>query len=1475
MGKCQSGVTRSISTLVLAVLAGTVTSVSLTASAGESIYLLTDQSISSSGSSSQNYTFESIGTVPGARRLAVPENGDHILTLAADGSVWIWSGGHGSAGEHPVRGAWTEVKGLGNVTAIAAGTLHSAALKPDGTVWTWGANQQGQLGEGTLAERAAPGVVPGLNNVTMISAGWAFTLAVRADGTVWTWGSNWNDIAPGEGRRIITEPFQVQGLTGIEAVAVYRNRGYAKDNQGRFWVWGSSDRRENGAITELNVTDVAQLAARVTRQLGDNGQTPSLQSEWQASLVRVTGSTIQVIQKDAENHFAFDGTVTDVDWGWAVAMITAPPATESASSNIIGRPLTGAAGNAKDNASQVAQVAAARIIRPLTIGATAVGKLSASQTHGLVANANGTACGMGRNEYGELGDGTAVDRWTPAQMTMETGLTSVSKVATGWYHSVALKSDGTIWTWGYNGYGALGDGTTTDKVTPFPGGGSLTGIVDVAAGQYHSAALRNDGTVWAWGYNAYGQLGDGTTTGKTTPVQVILLSGVIQIAAGEYHTMALKSDGTVWAWGYNGYGQLGNGSTTSASSPVQVTGLTGVTRIAAGTYFSMALKSDGTVWTWGYNGYGNLGDGGTTSTSSIVTVSGLTNVIDIAAGDYHALAVRSDGSVWAWGYNAYGQLGNGTTVNQSTAVQVSQPTGFANLTGVAAGSYFSVALKNDGTLWTWGHNDYGQLGNGTTTDNSIPSQSSACTGLPPLNSTTASPWSARLSASQTHSVAIKPDGSVWGWGLNEYGELGDGTTITHFLPVASVMTGATQISTGWYHTLAVRSDRTAWAWGYNGYGNLGDGTNTNRPTPVQVQLLTGVIGVAAGQYHSVAVKSDGTVWGWGYNGYGELGDGTTTERTSPVQAILLTGAIQVAAGSNHSLALKSDGTVWAWGYNGNGELGDGTTASKTSAVQVKGLNNVIWITAGEDYSMALRSDGTVWTWGYNGYGALGDGSTAYSTTIVRASGLTNVIAIAAGQYHSLAVKSDGTVWASGYNAYGELGDTTTTNESAPVQTTQASGMTGAVAAAAGNYFSLALAFNTTNATATVWGWGHNDQGQFGDGGTTDSTIPVVGNFTFTTAQPPPGLQFVPVTPCRFADTRNPNGPFGGPAITGGTSRSFTIPSSSCGIPSTAAAYSINVTVVPRATLGYLTLWPTGQPQPLASTLNSPDGRVKANAAIVPAGTSGAISLFVTDTTDVILDINGYFVPTPSPTTLTFYPLPPCRIADTRTASGALGGPSLVGGQARPFPVLASTCNVPATAKAYSLNFTAVPQGSLGYITTWPTGVSQPLVSTLNANNGQVTANAAIVPAGTTGQIDVFAANNTDLIIDINGYFAPAGAGGLSLRTLTPCRVLDTRLPAGTPPFGGTQSVGVANSLCAPPGNAQAYVFSATVVPSASLGYLTLWPEGQTQPGVSTLNALDGAITSNMAIVPTANGFINTFAANPTYLILDISGYFAQ
>ncbi len=385
----------------------------------------------------------------------------------------------------------------------------------------------------------------------------------------------------------------------------------------------------------------------------------------------------------------------------------------------------------------------------------------------------------------------------------------------------------------------------------------------------------------------------------------------------------------------------------------------------------------------------------------------------------------------------------------------------------------------------------------------------------------------------------------------------------------------------------------------------------------------------------------------------------------------------------------------------------------------------------------------------------------------------------------------------------------------------------------------------------------------------DDTVSVIGGGT--------SMQLINITPCRVVDTRGANGIFGGPPMTGGTVRNFPIPQGPCSIPATAAAYALNVTVVPMGRLGYLTIWPQGELQPLDSLLNSPDGRIKANAAIVPAGVDAGVSVYVTNTTNVVIDIDGYFAPA-NDSSLAFYPLPPCRIVDTRGQEGDLGGPFLQARQERDFPILESSC-IPSgvTPAAYSFNVTAVPHPAhqqLGYLTVWPVGVQQPVVSTLNNPTGTIVANAAIVPAGTSGAIAVFPNNTTDLLIDINGYFGTPGTGGLSLHPIAPCRVIDTRGVGNGQPFQGELTVNVINSPCSPPANAQAYVFNATVVPPGGLGYLTLWPDGADQPLVSTLNAIDGSIASNMAIVPTSNGSIDAYASALTQLILDISSYFA-
>jgi alpha-tubulin suppressor-like RCC1 family protein len=286
--------------------------------------------------------------------------------------------------------------------------------------------------------------------------------------------------------------------------------------------------------------------------------------------------------------------------------------------------------------------------------------------------------------------------------------------------TVYLASDGTVWAWGSNSNGQLGDGTTTDSATPVQVAG-LSGVTvtAIAAGEFHTVALASDGTVWAWGSNSNGQLGDGTTTDSATPVQVPVLSDATAIAAGSAYTVALKSDRTVWTWGANDRGQLGHGGTGQKTKPTQVSGLSDVIAIAAGSAHTLALKKDGTVRAWGDNDNGQLGNGNTNEKKSPVDVKKLSDVIAIAAGESHSVALKSDGTIWTFGSNSNGQLGDGTTTDASLPVEVS---GLSEAIAITAGYQHTVAIKNDSTIWAWGSNSNGQLGDGTTTDSSVPVQ---------------------------------------------------------------------------------------------------------------------------------------------------------------------------------------------------------------------------------------------------------------------------------------------------------------------------------------------------------------------------------------------------------------------------------------------------------------------------------------------------------------------------------------------------------------------------------------------------------------------------------------------------------------------------------------------------------------------------------------------------------------------------------
>jgi alpha-tubulin suppressor-like RCC1 family protein len=359
--------------------------------------------------------------------------------------------------------------------------------------------------------------------------------------------------------------------------------------------------------------------------------------------------------------------------------------------------------------------------------------LAAGGGHVVALPPDGRLCAWGLNWHGELGDGSETDYDLPVTVKQPEGLPSlgdVVEISSAGSNIVALTEGGTLLAWGENSLGQVGLGAASDKqnvpaqVVGPDGKGALADIVTVSAGPYHTLAVRKDGTVWAWGCNIDGRLGDGSTTNHPAPVQVRGMTGAVAVAAGLKHSLALRRDGTVWAWGDNLCGQLGDGTNTDKLTPVRVKGLGGVTAIASGWFHGLALKSDGTVWSWGQNHLGQLGDGAETDRNTPTQVKGpdgaghLDGVKRISAGGQHNLALRGDGTLWSWGWNYCSQIGDGTACwSKGTPSQVKGVGGDGVLKDIIAfdgGAADSVAVLKDGTLLSWGNNGRGQNGQGWT-----------------------------------------------------------------------------------------------------------------------------------------------------------------------------------------------------------------------------------------------------------------------------------------------------------------------------------------------------------------------------------------------------------------------------------------------------------------------------------------------------------------------------------------------------------------------------------------------------------------------------------------------------------------------------------------------------------------------------------------------------------------------------------------
>ncbi|MBM2814158.1 MAG: C-terminal target protein [Ignavibacteria bacterium] len=335
---------------------------------------------------------------------------------------------------------------------------------------------------------------------------------------------------------------------------------------------------------------------------------------------------------------------------------------------------------------------------------------------------------------------------------------------------------------------------------------------------------------------------------------------------------------------------------------------------------------------------------------------------------------------------------------------------------------FFAFSQNNYALFGWGANNYGQLGDGTTDVKYSPTQIGAATN-----------W-IKSSCGEEFTIAIKSDGSLWAWGINDYGQLGDGSTTNKISPVQiGSGTNWLSISCGSAHTHAIKNDGTLWAWGLNIDGQLGDGTTTTKTNPVQIGSSTDWVKVSCGGDHSLAIKSNGSLWAWGLNSFGQLGDGTTIDINYPVQIEADTNWVSVSGGLDFSLGVKNDGTLWAWGSNGSGQLGDGTTIQKNSPIQIGSDTNWVLVSCGSYHSIAKKSDGSIWSWGLNNNGQLGDGTITEKHSPFQIGSSTNWANVSCGFNSTFSIKNDGTLWAFGWNNIGQLGDGTTTSKSSPVR----------------------------------------------------------------------------------------------------------------------------------------------------------------------------------------------------------------------------------------------------------------------------------------------------------------------------------------------------------------------------------------------------------------------------------------------------------
>ena len=705
-----------------------------------------------------------------------------------------------------------------------------------------------------------------------------------------------------------------------------------------------------------------------------------------------------------------------------------------------------------------------------------------------------------------------------AQQTLPM-LGDVQQIAAGAWHTCALKQSGAVFCWGRNDRGQLGDGSTADRLLPVQVVGLDAGVIAIAAGESHSCAAMDDGSVRCWGANQLGQLGNGETSfaAVSTPVPVAGLGSVRTLSLGDAFSCALRTDDSLWCWGDSSFGQIAR---ADGQYPTASQIASGVSAVSTGDAHTCLLLTSGPLRCVGYALFGQLGRGledPPLGSASIQDVVGLqSGVSGIGLGRNHSCATLQSGGLLCWGNNEQGQIGSG-----SSALRFNLPQPVGGLSGiqqqVVGGFDFSCALDADGGVACWGANGVGQVGSGLETQ--IHPLPTAVQSLPgPVQA---------LSAGYQHVCALSIENRVLCWGDNRFGQIGDGSVglLQQASPVeVAGLSDAQSIAAGSAHTCATTAAGAVRCWGANAEGQLGDGSTTRRLAPVAVSGLgSGQRSVAGGESHSCALADDGALNCWGSNRFAQLATGSSALRetqpvslaglyaptsgfSAPVQAItagavhscgltsqqrvgcwgftplggsdgpifllgLLDDIVAVSAGENHNCALTAHGVVRCWGEDDAGQIVNNGVDSPSATVDIQGIGEpAARIVAGGDHSCAVTASQRVVCWGSDQYG---EGGGAGPITVDGLSG--NIQALAAGRRHNCALSDTGGVRCWGDNAFGQLGNGGAT---APWRTAvPVDGLvSGAMAISAGDFHTCALL-----TTGRIRCWGFAGGGQLGDG----------------------------------------------------------------------------------------------------------------------------------------------------------------------------------------------------------------------------------------------------------------------------------------------------------------------------------------------------------------------------------------------------------